>query len=200
RRSPLQRSLGPTAPVPASPLFTPTDEQAGQEAAPQPWLLKIPERLPWSQRITLTGRNVKSLEKVCVDQIRGTKEKNPKVKGPVRMPTKTLRITTRKTPDSANQNSSLRAQEGLATKVNGGAFKFDPNPEEQLPPTPKPPALTSHLLRPVLSGLQADRLEMKGVEFWDSPPRLTIPPQMTPLTFIQCCRRLSMTGIVKVQT
>ncbi|XP_070254383.1 small ribosomal subunit protein uS10-like [Myotis yumanensis] len=48
-------------------------------------------------RITLTSRNVKSLEKVCADLIRGAKEKNLKVKGPVRMPTKTLRIT-RKTP------------------------------------------------------------------------------------------------------
>ncbi|XP_032775779.1 40S ribosomal protein S20 isoform X1 [Strigops habroptila] len=35
---------------------------------------------------------------VCADLIRGAKEKNLKVKGPVRMPTKTLRITTRKTP------------------------------------------------------------------------------------------------------
>nr|XP_042122453.1 40S ribosomal protein S20-like [Peromyscus maniculatus bairdii] len=49
-------------------------------------------------RITLTSRNVKSLEKVCGDLIRGAKEKNLKVKGPVYMPTKTLRITTRKTP------------------------------------------------------------------------------------------------------
>ncbi|XP_075398408.1 uncharacterized protein LOC142439727 [Tenrec ecaudatus] len=49
-------------------------------------------------RITLTSRNVKSLEKVCADLIRGAKEKNLNVKGPVRMPTKTLRITTRKTP------------------------------------------------------------------------------------------------------
>ncbi|KAB0350278.1 hypothetical protein FD754_015135 [Muntiacus muntjak] len=49
-------------------------------------------------RTTLTSRNVKSLEKVCADLIRGAKEKNLKVKGPVRMPTKTLRITTRKTP------------------------------------------------------------------------------------------------------
>uniref|UniRef100_A0A8I5N055 Small ribosomal subunit protein uS10 n=1 Tax=Papio anubis TaxID=9555 RepID=A0A8I5N055_PAPAN len=39
-------------------------------------------------RITLTSRNVKSLEKVCADLIRGAKEKN----------LKTLRITTRKTP------------------------------------------------------------------------------------------------------
>ena len=49
-------------------------------------------------RITLTSRTVKSLEKVCADLIQGAKEKELKVKGPVRMPTKTLRITTRKTP------------------------------------------------------------------------------------------------------
>jgi len=49
-------------------------------------------------RITLTSRNVTSLEKVCAELIRGAKEKELKVKGPVRMPTKTLRITTRKTP------------------------------------------------------------------------------------------------------
>ena len=44
------------------------------------------------------SRNVKSLEKVCQDLIRGAKDKELKVKGPVRMPTKVLRITTRKTP------------------------------------------------------------------------------------------------------
>merc|ERR1711962_219283 len=49
-------------------------------------------------RITLTSRNVKSPEKVCADLIKGAKDKSLKVKGPVRMPTKTLRITTRKTP------------------------------------------------------------------------------------------------------
>jgi small subunit ribosomal protein S20e len=52
-------------------------------------------------RITLTSCNLKSLEKVCADLIKGAKNENqyePKVKGPVRMPTKVLRITTRKTP------------------------------------------------------------------------------------------------------
>merc|ERR1712058_222252 len=49
-------------------------------------------------RITLTSSNVKSLEKVCSDLVRGAKDKQLKVKGPVRLPTKTLRITTRKTP------------------------------------------------------------------------------------------------------
>uniref|UniRef100_A0A8C0TXQ6 Small ribosomal subunit protein uS10 n=1 Tax=Canis lupus familiaris TaxID=9615 RepID=A0A8C0TXQ6_CANLF len=51
----------------------------------------------------LPGWRNKSVRKprrshVCADLIRGAKEKNLKVKGPVRMPTKTLRITTRKTP------------------------------------------------------------------------------------------------------
>ena len=36
-------------------------------------------------RITLTSRNVKNLEKVCADLIRGAKDKRLKVKGPVRM-------------------------------------------------------------------------------------------------------------------
>ncbi|XP_013789424.1 40S ribosomal protein S20-like [Limulus polyphemus] len=49
-------------------------------------------------RITLTSRNVRSLEKVCAELIHGAKEKELKVKGPVRIPTKVLRITTRKTP------------------------------------------------------------------------------------------------------
>jgi len=49
-------------------------------------------------RITLTSKNVANLEKVCADLIRGAKDKRLKVKGPVRMPTKVLRITTRKAP------------------------------------------------------------------------------------------------------
>lgn len=49
-------------------------------------------------RITLTSRNVQNLEKVCTDLIGRAKDKQLKVKGPVRMPTKVLRITTRKTP------------------------------------------------------------------------------------------------------
>ncbi|EFB18136.1 hypothetical protein PANDA_003050, partial [Ailuropoda melanoleuca] len=48
--------------------------------------------------ITLASRNIKSWEKVCADLITGTTDKNLKVKGLVQMPTKTLRITTRKTP------------------------------------------------------------------------------------------------------
>merc|ERR1711920_248584 len=56
-------------------------------------------------RITLTSRNVNNLEKVCADLIRGAKEKRLKVKGPVRLPTKVLRITTRKSPCGEGTNT-----------------------------------------------------------------------------------------------
>merc|ERR1712097_47862 len=49
-------------------------------------------------RITLTSRNVKNLEKVCADLIKGAKDKRLKVKGPVRLPTKVLRLCVRKSP------------------------------------------------------------------------------------------------------
>ncbi|KAI9020500.1 40S ribosomal protein S20 [Hyaloraphidium curvatum] len=57
-----------------------------------------PEQKIHRIRITLTSRNVQNLEKVCSDLVERAKEKTLKVKGPVRMPTKTLKITTRKTP------------------------------------------------------------------------------------------------------
>lgn len=49
-------------------------------------------------RITLTSRKVASLEKVCSELIERAKGKDLSVKGPVRLPTKNLKITTRKTP------------------------------------------------------------------------------------------------------
>lgn len=49
-------------------------------------------------RITLTSRKVQSLEKVCQELIERAKTKDLRVKGPVRLPTKTLKVTTRKTP------------------------------------------------------------------------------------------------------
>eukprot|EP01112_Ceratiomyxa_fruticulosa_P005381 TRINITY_DN15_c0_g2_i1.p1 TRINITY_DN15_c0_g2~~TRINITY_DN15_c0_g2_i1.p1 ORF type:complete len:121 (+),score=26.79 TRINITY_DN15_c0_g2_i1:159-521(+) len=56
-------------------------------------------------RITLTSRNVKNLEKVCADLIKGAKDQKLRVKGPVRMPTKHLRITTRKSPCGEGTNT-----------------------------------------------------------------------------------------------
>ncbi|XP_037703359.1 40S ribosomal protein S20-like [Choloepus didactylus] len=61
-------------------------------------------------RITLTSLNMKSLEEVCAELIRGAKEKNLTVKGQVQLPPKTLRITTRKTPcgDSSKNSDHLQ--------------------------------------------------------------------------------------------
>merc|ERR1712137_1113044 len=56
-------------------------------------------------RITLTSRNVKSLEKVCSELVRNAKDKKLKVKGPVRMPTKVLRLTVRKSPCGEGTNT-----------------------------------------------------------------------------------------------
>ncbi|KAI3694550.1 hypothetical protein L1987_77517 [Smallanthus sonchifolius] len=56
-------------------------------------------------RITLSSKNVKNLEKVCSDLIRGAKDKKLRVKGPVRMPTKVLNITTRKSPCGEGTNT-----------------------------------------------------------------------------------------------
>ncbi|KAG6042798.1 40S ribosomal protein S20, partial [Claviceps sp. LM77 group G4] len=49
-------------------------------------------------RITLSSRKVNILEKVCTEILERSKSKDLRVKGPVRLPTQTLKITTRKTP------------------------------------------------------------------------------------------------------
>ncbi|KAK9266966.1 hypothetical protein L1049_017920 [Liquidambar formosana] len=56
-------------------------------------------------RINLSSKEVKNLEKVCADLIRGAKDKKLRVKGPVRMPTKVLHITTRKSPCGEGTNT-----------------------------------------------------------------------------------------------
>lgn len=56
-------------------------------------------------RITLTSRNVHSLEKVAKDLVIGAKDKQLKVHGPVRLPTKILRIPTRKSPNGEGTNT-----------------------------------------------------------------------------------------------
>ncbi|KAJ2452694.1 40S ribosomal protein S20 [Coemansia sp. RSA 2336] len=66
-------------------------KKAGYQESADPVIHRI--------RITLTSRNVKSLEKVCSDLVLRAKDKQLRVKGPVRMPTKKLAITTRKTPN-----------------------------------------------------------------------------------------------------
>merc|ERR1711934_724592 len=58
-------------------------------------------------RIYLTSRNVKALEKVCADLI----------KGPVRMPTKILRIMTRKSPCGEGTNTWDRFEMRIHKRV-----------------------------------------------------------------------------------
>jgi len=69
----------------------------GGDGAPTPVVHRI--------RITLTSRNVGNLEKVCSDLKKGALDKNLHVSGPVRLPTKRLRITTRKAPSGEGTNT-----------------------------------------------------------------------------------------------
>ncbi|GAA96419.1 uncharacterized protein L969DRAFT_51656, partial [Mixia osmundae IAM 14324] len=85
KESPLSKSHSKMAYV--APKGDKYDEASG---APKAKAHKI--------RITLTSRNVKNLEKVCNDLVNRAKDKQLKVKGPVRMPTKILRITSMKSP------------------------------------------------------------------------------------------------------
>ncbi|AFP65618.1 40S ribosomal protein S20 (nucleomorph) [Chroomonas mesostigmatica CCMP1168] len=56
-------------------------------------------------RIILASRKIRSLEKICKDIIYKGKIKNIKVKGPVKVPTKILKITTRKSPCGEGTNT-----------------------------------------------------------------------------------------------
>ncbi|KAL2540087.1 40S ribosomal protein S20-2 [Abeliophyllum distichum] len=67
--------------------------------------LQEPQEQIHKIRITLSSKNVKNLEKVCADLVRGAKDKMLRVKGPVRMPTKVLLITTRKSPCGEGTNT-----------------------------------------------------------------------------------------------
>ncbi|OQR77559.1 40S ribosomal protein S20-like [Tropilaelaps mercedesae] len=83
-------------------------EQKAEEPVP-PTVHKI--------RITLSGRNVRSLERMCTDLLRSAREKELVVHGPVRMPTKTLRITTRKTPCGEGSKTWDRFQMRIYKRV-----------------------------------------------------------------------------------
>eukprot|EP00993_Chasmostoma_nieuportense_P006124 NODE_6738_length_504_cov_17.697613_g6572_i0.p2 GENE.NODE_6738_length_504_cov_17.697613_g6572_i0~~NODE_6738_length_504_cov_17.697613_g6572_i0.p2 ORF type:complete len:123 (-),score=21.62 NODE_6738_length_504_cov_17.697613_g6572_i0:67-435(-) len=84
--------------------------------------VKKPEAKPKQEqihkiRITLTSRNHKALEKVCSELIRGAKEHKLRCKGPIRMPTKILRITTRKSPCGEGTNTWDRFQMRIHKRV-----------------------------------------------------------------------------------
>ncbi|TVU31221.1 hypothetical protein EJB05_22900 [Eragrostis curvula] len=74
-------------------------------------------------RITLSSKNVKNLEKVCADLVKGAKAKELRVKGPVRIPTKVLHITTRKSPCGEGQiGSQMTTSEIISVEWAGLPF------------------------------------------------------------------------------
>ncbi|XP_058809516.1 small ribosomal subunit protein uS10-like [Phymastichus coffea] len=68
-------------------------------------------------RITLASCNVRSLEKVCAELLGRAKRQKLKVKGPVRIPTKILRITTRKTPCGEGSKTFDRFQMRIHKRI-----------------------------------------------------------------------------------
>lgn len=68
-------------------------------------------------RITLTSTKVKQLEKVCADLINRAKGSELAVKGPVRLPTKVLTVTTRKTPNGEGSKTWDRYEMRIHKRV-----------------------------------------------------------------------------------
>lgn len=68
-------------------------------------------------RMTLTSTNVKALEKVTSDFLARAQKRDLKSYGPIRMPTKTLRITTRKTPCGEGSKTWSRYQLRIHKRV-----------------------------------------------------------------------------------
>merc|ERR1711892_138677 len=68
-------------------------------------------------RITITSKNCSAIERISNELVKAAKDKNLKVKGPVRMPTETLRITTRKTPNGEGSKTWDRFQMRIHKRV-----------------------------------------------------------------------------------
>mmetsp|Transcript_108761 Transcript_108761/g.234155 ORF Transcript_108761/g.234155 Transcript_108761/m.234155 type:complete len:120 (+) Transcript_108761:95-454(+) len=68
-------------------------------------------------RITLTSRFVKNLEKVCRDLKHGAENRDVMVKGPVRLPTKRLTLTTRKSPCGEGTNTWDRLEMRIHKRI-----------------------------------------------------------------------------------
>merc|ERR1711892_114635 len=68
-------------------------------------------------RITITSKTCSAIERISNELVKAAKDKNLKVKGPVRVPTKTLRITTRKTPNGEGSKTWDRFQMRIHKRV-----------------------------------------------------------------------------------
>jgi len=56
-------------------------------------------------RVTLCSRKIKSIERICRNIIKDNNQKDLLIKGPLRIPTKTLTLTTRKSPCGEGTNT-----------------------------------------------------------------------------------------------
>ena len=68
-------------------------------------------------RITLTSTKVQALEKVCAELKNKALAKSLKVSGPVRMPTKILRLCVRKSPCGEGTNTFDRVQMRIHKRI-----------------------------------------------------------------------------------
>ncbi|KAI4384419.1 hypothetical protein MLD38_002581 [Melastoma candidum] len=109
---PPSPSPSPSSPVLLLPRYSPPSKREKVEGTmayavvkPSKPGLEESQEVVHRIRITLSSKNVKNLEKVCADLVRGAKDKMLRVKGPVRMPTKVLHITTRKSPCGEGTNT-----------------------------------------------------------------------------------------------
>merc|ERR1712226_239914 len=68
-------------------------------------------------RITITSKNCGAIERISNELVKAAKDKQLKVKVPVRMPAKTLRITTRKTPCGEGSKTWDRFQMRIHKRV-----------------------------------------------------------------------------------
>mmetsp|Transcript_22457 Transcript_22457/g.19952 ORF Transcript_22457/g.19952 Transcript_22457/m.19952 type:complete len:119 (+) Transcript_22457:33-389(+) len=68
-------------------------------------------------RMTLKGREVKALESACAQIIANSKNRGYETKGPVRIPTKHLRLTVRKSPCGEGTNTWDRYEMRIHKRV-----------------------------------------------------------------------------------
>jgi small subunit ribosomal protein S20e len=68
-------------------------------------------------RITLSGTKVEPLEKVCFQLKNKAQEQKVKVAGPVRMPTKVLKLCVRKSPCGEGTNTYDRFQMRIHKRI-----------------------------------------------------------------------------------
>merc|ERR1712167_21800 len=86
-----------------------TDKKADKVEADYEEIMRI--------RVQLKGREVKHLEEACNEMITRAKNKQYETRGPVRIPTKILRITTRKSPCGEGTNTWDRYEMKIHKRV-----------------------------------------------------------------------------------